>query len=391
MAKIVNCWNEWDPLKRVVVGRPEGTTMPAPGPDWQHNAASGGIPLGYWGYFPQDMVDAAIEQQDGFIKIMEKRGIIVDRVSIHHSLLDGRPVGTPDWMTQTQHGQNNPRDLFLPLGNEIMEAPGSRRSRWYEYLCMRPLFEKWFKEDPDFLWTAAPKPRLTDESFVKNYWYDFISVWSEEEKRQKMLNWEYHLTEKEPMWDAADACRAGKDIFWQASAVTNRGGMEWLRRYLASRGLRLRPIQFDSTPAGYWRPWHIDVILTFVRPGLAIVSADKNIVTPGIFELFKRNDWELVTAARPVYEWHDDLTMSAPATGKGLRGTNWISMNTFSLDPKTMCVSDKEPGYMEQLNKLGVEVLPVAYEKVYRFGGMLHCNTLDVYREGKCEDYFPNN
>ena len=167
--------------------------------------------------------------------------------------------------------------------------------------------------------------------------------------------------------------------------------MEWLRRYLASRGLRLRPIQFDSTPAGYWRPWHIDVILTFVRPGLAIVSADKNIVTPGIFELFKRNDWELVTAARPVYEWHDDLTMSAPANGQGLRGPNWISMNTFSLDPKTMCVSDKEPGYMEQLDKLGVEVLPIAYEKVYRFGGMLHCNTLDVYREGKCEDYFPNN
>ena len=32
MAKIVNCWNEWDPLKRVVVGRPEGTTITAPGP-----------------------------------------------------------------------------------------------------------------------------------------------------------------------------------------------------------------------------------------------------------------------------------------------------------------------------------------------------------------------
>ena len=45
---------------------------------------------------------------------------------------------------------------------------------------------------------------------------------------------------------------------------------------------------------------------------------------------------------------------------------------------------------MEQLNKLGFEVVPVAYEKVYAFGGMLHCNTLDVYREGGCEDYFPN-
>ena len=27
VAKIVNCWNEWDPLKRVIIGRPEGTNV----------------------------------------------------------------------------------------------------------------------------------------------------------------------------------------------------------------------------------------------------------------------------------------------------------------------------------------------------------------------------
>ena len=30
MAKIVNAWNEWDPLNLVIMGRPEGTNMPAP-------------------------------------------------------------------------------------------------------------------------------------------------------------------------------------------------------------------------------------------------------------------------------------------------------------------------------------------------------------------------
>lgn len=29
MPKIVNSWNEWDPLKRVIVGRPEGTNIHA--------------------------------------------------------------------------------------------------------------------------------------------------------------------------------------------------------------------------------------------------------------------------------------------------------------------------------------------------------------------------
>ena len=29
--KIVNSWNEWDPLKHVIVGRADGTCIPAPG------------------------------------------------------------------------------------------------------------------------------------------------------------------------------------------------------------------------------------------------------------------------------------------------------------------------------------------------------------------------
>ncbi|MBQ4133698.1 MAG: serine/threonine protein kinase, partial [Desulfovibrionaceae bacterium] len=305
-------------------------------------------------------------------------------------LQNDRPIVHPDWTQINQHGWNNPRDLYLPLGNEIMEAPGSRRSRYYEYLGLRPLVEKWFKEDPDFLWTAAPRPWLSDESYKFGYYWDYAYVWDEETKKEKMLNWDYHLTEKEPLWDAADAARAGKDIFWQASALTNRAGMEWLRRYLSARGFRLHAVQFDSSSAGYYRPWHIDVVVNMLRPGLMVVSNKKHIMDPKIVDLFRKNDWEIVQAVDPEYQWNETFTLSATPQGKGVQGPNWISMNTFSLSPKEICVSDKEHGYMEQLNKLGVEVIPVSYDKVYKFGGMLHCTTLDVYREGKCEDYFPN-
>ncbi|MCP5940115.1 serine/threonine protein kinase, partial [Klebsiella pneumoniae] len=34
--------------------------------------------------------------------------------------------------------------------------------------------------------------------------------------------------------------------------------------------------------------------------------------------------------------------------------------------------------------------IPVAFRDAYPFGGGLHCATADVYREGTCEDYFPN-
>ena len=61
MTKIVNSWTEFQPLKRVIVGRPEGTQVFAPEPGSQLDEPSGGFPLGTWGKFPQELVDAANE------------------------------------------------------------------------------------------------------------------------------------------------------------------------------------------------------------------------------------------------------------------------------------------------------------------------------------------
>lgn len=381
MAKMVNCWNEWDPLKRVIVGRPEGTNIPAPEPAWWYDLPEGGFPLGQSGPFPQEMVDAANEQMDSFVQMMEKRGIIVDRVPLHPMMHDRRPVSTPDWTQLNQHGINNPRDVFIVVGNEIMEATTSRRTRWYEYLNLRPLFEQYFKEDPEFLWTAAPKPRLTDESYVKNYYYLFNNVWTDEEKRQRMLNWEFHLTEKEPLWDGADAARMGKDIFWQCSSVTTRSGMDWLKRYFGAKGIRVHHVLFDDTS---FHQWHIDVNLLPLRPGLAVYNVDSPPVTEEALKLFKMNDWELIPAAKPVFVHKAPIRLFGP-----FNDTSWISMNTLSLGPNTICVEAHETAYCEQLDKLGFEVVAVPYEAVIPFGGALHCTTLDVYREGTCEDYFP--
>jgi len=64
MAKIVNSWNEWDPLKRVIVGKPEGTNIPAPEPAWWYDRPEGGYPLGSFGPFPQEMYEKANEQME---------------------------------------------------------------------------------------------------------------------------------------------------------------------------------------------------------------------------------------------------------------------------------------------------------------------------------------
>ena len=65
-------------------------------------------------------------------------------------------------------------------------------------------------------------------------------------------------------------------------------------------------------------------------------------------------------------------------------------MNCLVLDHKTVIVEASETNQMDQMDKLGMEVIPMPFRDAYPFGGGLHCATADVHREGGCEDYFPN-
>lgn len=390
MSKIVNSWDEWAPLKRTIVGRVRGTQLPAVEPNWQYPATNAGFPLGTWGMFPEEVVAKAEEQQENFVKILQSRGIEIDRVELHPVMLNPIPVSTPDWTQLNMRGISCPRDMFIVVGNEIIETAGSHRSRWYEYLNLRPIFQRYFKEDPEFEWNAAPKPRLTEKSYVKNFDYNINYVWDDQRKERCITEWQYQLTEEEPLWDGADGARAGRDIFWKCSAVCNHSGVDWVTRHFAARGIRVHPVIFDYRKLKMWKPWHIDCEFTMVRPGLLITNPAAPIYNKEIIDLFKRNDWEIIEAAEPTHEYDADISLICGGIDGGLYGKCWISMNTFALGPKTICVESHETAYMEQLDKLGIEVVPVPYEHVVPFGGSLHCTTLDIYRESKLEDYFPN-
>ncbi|MBA7679638.1 Inosamine-phosphate amidinotransferase 1 [subsurface metagenome] len=125
-------------------------------------------------------------------------------------------------------------------------------------------------------------------------------------------------------------------------------------------------------------PIHIDATFLPVRPGLVINNPIRKVL-PEHRKLFDINGWEIVEAAQPAHKTPPPLCYSSV----------WVSMNVLSLDSKTLCVEASEVYQMEQFDKLGFEVIPVPLRDAYPFGGGLHCATTDVYREGKCEDYFP--
>jgi len=365
--RIVNSWNEWDPLKHIIIGVADGCMIPPSEPAMECKIPADSDMKGVWGPRTQDTVDKANAQLDNYAEILRKRGIKVDRPT---PIDFSQQVSTPDWENGSMFGCMPPRDVILTVGNEMLEATMSYRCRWFEYLCYRPLLGRYFKEDPGMVWGAAPKPRLTDRTYKAGYLSRIITI---EDRLKLTADKDFVTTEVEPLFDAAEVCRCGKDLFVQHGFTANLSGIEWLSRHFPDH--RVHAVNFPGDPY----PIHIDATFVPLRPGLAINNPGRALPEEQR-QIFYDNDWEIIDAAQPAHKEPPPLCYSSV----------WLSMNCLILDPKTVVVEASEVYQMEQMNKLGLEVIPVPFRDAYAFGGGLHCATTDVYREGSREDYFPN-
>jgi len=233
------------------------------------------------------------------------------------------------------------------------------------------LLEQYFKEDPNFRMEAAPKPRLTEHTYKKDFWKEWNAL-SEEEKYERAEKSYWIPTEQEPLFDAADVVRFGKDLFVQKSMVTNDTGIDWLRRHYPDH--RIHRVRYRELT-----PWHMDTTLVPLRPGLVLFNPVRTPLEKAQRELFEKNDWEIIEGPKSVLDKKRPMTFCSI----------WLNLNVLVLDPKTVCVEASETPVIELFDKYGLEVIPVPLYDVSAFGGGLHCGTADVYREGACEDYLP--
>ena len=174
------------------------------------------------------------------------------------------------------------------------------------------------------------------------------------------------------LFDAADVLRFGKDLVVQHGFTTNLKGIDWLKRHYKDH--RVHAVNFPGDPY----PIHIDATFTPIKEGLIINNPQRRLPKEQR-KLFENNGWEIIDSAQPAHNEPPPLCYSS----------TWLSMNVLVLDPKTVCVEKSEVYQAEQLDKLGMEVIPVEMRDAYAFGGGLHCCTADVYREGELKDYFP--
>ncbi|ANW17167.1 hypothetical protein [Streptomyces clavuligerus] len=335
----VNSYTEWDPLREVVVGSLLGGVFP----DWQESMERvvpdaarpvfrelGGAPL------PAGLLKAAEEELEGLVAVLEGHGITVVRPdAVDHEV----PFGTPHWSARGGLYAGMPRDLLMVVGDAIIEAPMSWRCRHHEVDAFRSLIKSYFRRGAR--WLPAPRPQLTDELYGGG-----ADGWA--------------VTEFEPVFDAADFLRFGRDLVVQRSHVTNDFGIDWLRRALGP-GFGVTVVETDDPHA-----MHIDATLAPLAPGKLLVHPERYVP----HEVFA--GWEVRPAPPPTLPREWPMYFCSP----------WVSMNVLSLDPETVVVERQEQPLIEALTEWGFRCVPVDFRHVYTFGGSFHCVTLDTVREG---------
>ena len=371
-TSIVNSHNEWDPLEEIIVGRIEGATIP----EW-HVAGKAVWPKKYWSMyqdsagepFPKYLMDGAAKELDYLAQVLQAEGVTVRRPDIVSGDFS-KPVTTPDFEAKTGLYAAMPRDVLIVIGDEIIEAPMAWRSRYFEYRPYRNLIKEYFRKGAK--WTTAPKPQMGDDLYNRNWRSNaaFNSV----------------VTEFEPVFDAAEFTRFGKDIFCQRSQVTNWFGIEWMRRHLGD-DYNVHVLDFQDKNA-----MHIDGTFVPLMPGKILANPYRPCVTGKSVKTYSYNgaiydyhlpemfkDWEVFMAPTPELPSSHPLYFTSPWTA---------TCNVLILGPGKVIVEASEKETMRAFRSWGFEVIDVPFRHFLPFGGSFHCATCDIRRRGALQSYF---
>lgn len=365
----VCAFNEWDPLEEVIVGRGDGSCEPMcdVDPVWRYLFHSDDKKLAGFGPYPKSLVEAGKKELDNLTRVLQNEGVTVRRpepMPFDEAFSAPGAFKVPNGFNCTC-----PRDLIFTVGNAICEAPMGLRTRFFEYHCYRPLIQEYFKGGSQ--WIAAPKGIMADNLYNLEYPVDETSM----DRRKAVSRHRHVTTEAEPIWDAADMMRMGKDIFFQRSYVSNEFGIEWLRRTLAPQGYRVHTLHSEDVV-----PKHIDCTLLPVRPGLCIENPTRKMEERHVFT---ENGWRLLPSAEVLPQPDQWVKEVIRPTSK------WIGINFFSIDDRRIVCSAGEEHVIKMLESVGAKVIPVPFAAMFYLGGGFHCATTDVRRRGDRLSYFP--
>lgn len=314
--------NEWDKLKKVIVGTATGARVPNVDKSLRtvNYADTKDLIDIHVGPYPQIVIDEANEDLETFCSFLKSEGVEVLR---------------PHQDTSVLYYDYCPRDLVFVHGTHCMAAPMSLRCRKYNYQNI--------------------ENHLPGLQVVKTYESDNLYNLECVGNPNVLALHNIH-----PSFDAANIIRANDKLMYLVSNSGNKAGAEFLRD---ATGLDV------STLEGVYSYMHIDSTVAFLREGLMLLNPSRVKSLDQIPEAFR--NWDVVWAPEPT-----DIGYY----GNYNHASIWINMNLFSVNPNLVVLEEHQHNLRKELEKHNIEcaMLPIRHQRT--LGGGFHCVTLDLER-----------
>ncbi len=317
--------SEYGRLHEVVVGRVEDLALPPWSPDLSHynaelTAALEGRSeaLDIESAMP-DRFARAREQMENLVTTYERFGVVVHRP---------RPYTEEErrYLVELQagHAQLYPADPVYVLGNHFLELNIRRAYRRKEVFPLHDLVAERIADEPDAHHVAIPPARPHQPSGEG----------------------------PGPFLEGGDILICGRDVIvGQHPLCSDRAGIDWLARYLAPHGYRVHPMPLQG------HLLHGLGVMCLIREGLLLAYR------PALVE----------GLPAPVKDW-EVIELTAEDAG------NFATVGV-SIDEKTLLIEETNKRVMDELDKRGVEPVPLAAADLGFFGGSLRCSTLPLSRD----------
>jgi glycine amidinotransferase len=315
--------NEWDTLKKVIVGVADYATVPKLDKSLRtvnyadrHDISD--IPVGQ---FPQQVIDEANEDLEIFVAFLKEESVEVVR---------------PE-RTTSDYYNYCPRDVIFTHKELSIATPmplQCRKDAW------QPL-QKHF--DDLKIIPCNYQDELYTESCIGNK--DILA-----------------LTEISPAFDAANVLRANDDVLYLVSNSGNVAGANLLQKMLGSN-TKVHQLK------GVYSYMHIDTTIAFLREGLMLVNPER-IKDIGVLPKPFCN-WDVIWCPEPV-----DIGYYPNYN----HASEWVNMNLFSVNPNLVALEEHQKPTQKALEKHGIECAMLPMRQGRTLSGIFHCVTLDLER-----------
>lgn len=323
--------NEWDPLKKVIVGSADNAKIPDLDVSlWTINYAdkadSKDIPVGR---YPDQVIEEANEDLEILCDFLTSEGVEVLR---------------PKENFEHNYYTYCPRDNILVHDDLILACPQPLRARSKEYLA----YEHHFNEYRGFLRYTVKEPNRHDNL------YNTKCVTNKDVLA---------LTEVEPSFDAANILRTPEDLYYLVSNGGNKAGAEYLQE-LVGPDIKVHTIE------NVYSYMHIDSTIAFVREGLMLLNPSR---IKSIDQLPQSlRGWDYIWAPEPVDIGHYPGYCGA---------STWLNINLLTISPDLVVIEEHQHNLRHELEKYGIDCAMLPGRQQRTLGGGFHCVTLDIIRD----------